>query len=203
MTNKASPSLRLVAFLIDVCCISAFYFLSAWYIVAASNLEQLFGRTVFVFIFFLFALIVLNPLYFVFATSRWGGTLGKLITGIEVVDERGRRISFTRAFYRNYVGYAVSSIFFYLGFIWVAIDKERRGWHDMIANTFVVVKKPGGILVGLILLFLLICANVLIGFQIYWQSQANKSMYQEIGQEIVTEMQNVAEENPSPLPSYP
>ena len=30
---------------------------------------------------------------------------------------------------------------FYIGFIWIFVDKRRRGWQDLIAGT-VVVKKP-------------------------------------------------------------
>jgi uncharacterized RDD family membrane protein YckC len=36
------------------------------------------------------------------------------------------------------VGMYVASTVFYLGFIWIFIDKRRRGWHDLIAGTVVV-----------------------------------------------------------------
>jgi uncharacterized RDD family membrane protein YckC len=32
----------------------------------------------------------------------------------------------------------VSSLVFYLGFIWILVDKRRRGWHDLIAGTVMV-----------------------------------------------------------------
>ena len=40
----------------------------------------------------------------------------------------------------RYLGYFVSTFVFMLGFIWVALDSRKRGWHDYIAGT-VVVKK--------------------------------------------------------------
>ena len=39
------------------------------------------------------------------------------------------------------IGYWVSGAVFYLGYIWIFIDKRKRGWHDLIAGT-VVVKTP-------------------------------------------------------------
>ena len=35
-------------------------------------------------------------------------------------------------------GYFVSAFVFYLGFVWILVDKRRRGWHDMMAGTIVV-----------------------------------------------------------------
>ena len=32
----------------------------------------------------------------------------------------------------------VASAVFYLGFIWILVDKRRRGFHDLIAGTVVV-----------------------------------------------------------------
>ena len=162
MPEKTQPSLRLIAYLVDVLIIFLVYMLLAWFVSGAVDLSQLLNRLLMVFILMPVGLVVFVPLYFLYTTSRWGGTLGKFITGIEVVDEGGKHISLKRAFFRNYVGYTVSSIFAYLGFIWVAIDKERRGWHDMIANTSVVVKKRGGTTFGLIALILLLMGNVIV-----------------------------------------
>jgi len=30
---------------------------------------------------------------------------------------------------------------FYLGYVWILVDKRRRGWHDLIAGT-VMIKRP-------------------------------------------------------------
>ena len=39
------------------------------------------------------------------------------------------------------VGYWVSGFVFYLGYIWIFVDKRKRGWFDLIAGT-VVIKAP-------------------------------------------------------------
>ena len=36
------------------------------------------------------------------------------------------------------IGFYISGAIFYLGFIWILIDKRRRGWADLIAGTCVV-----------------------------------------------------------------
>jgi uncharacterized RDD family membrane protein YckC len=54
-----------------------------------------------------------------------------------VRDVDGGPLSIGQAVIRL-IGYWVSSAVLYLGFIWVLIDKRRRGWHDLIAGTVVV-----------------------------------------------------------------
>ena len=43
------------------------------------------------------------------------------------------------------LGLYVASSVFYLGFIWIFVDKRRRGWQDLIAGTIVIqrVEDPG------------------------------------------------------------
>ncbi|MHB8488495.1 MAG: RDD family protein [Candidatus Dormibacteria bacterium] len=78
--------------------------------------------------------------YFVILWSRFGGTLGQRMLGLHVVDAAtGRNIGIGRAVGR-FVGYVISGIALYIGFIWVAFDPQKQGWHDKIASTFVVRK---------------------------------------------------------------
>ena len=65
-------------------------------------------------------------------------TPGRRLLGIRVVNESGDPISFWRGILRGIIGKTVSGIFLYLGFIWAAFDREKRGWHDKIAGTYVV-----------------------------------------------------------------
>jgi uncharacterized RDD family membrane protein YckC len=87
-------------------------------------------------------LFAVQLLYHAILWSSRGGTLGQLVLGIQVRSELdGSRISFGRACLR-YVGYIVSIWILYLGFIWVAFDPRKQGWHDKIAGT-VVIRKVG------------------------------------------------------------
>ncbi len=60
-----------------------------------------------------------------------------MIMGIKVVSVDGGPVSVGKAFVR-WIGYFVSAIVFCLGFLWIIWDKEKQGWHDKIAGTYVV-----------------------------------------------------------------
>ena len=76
--------------------------------------------------------------YFVGLTGSYGATLGKMVLGLLVVDANGQKISFGKAVLREIIGKWVSGIVFGLGYLWVAFDGKKQGWHDKIAGTFVV-----------------------------------------------------------------
>jgi uncharacterized RDD family membrane protein YckC len=76
--------------------------------------------------------------YFPWFWARSGATPGMKAMGLRVVrDADGGPISVGQALLRL-VGYWVSGLVFYLGYIWIFIDNRRRGWHDLIAGTLVV-----------------------------------------------------------------
>ncbi len=65
-------------------------------------------------------------------------TPGKMALAIKVVDARtGRPLSLGQAVGR-YAAYFISTIPLGLGFIWVAFDPRKQGWHDKLAGTVVV-----------------------------------------------------------------
>lgn len=71
-----------------------------------------------------------------------GQTPGKMVIGARIVDaETGRGISVGRAILR-YLGYFVSLVVLALGYVWVGVDPRKQGWHDHIARTVVVRKRP-------------------------------------------------------------
>lgn len=72
--------------------------------------------------------------YFV---AVYGKTPGKAIFGLRVVRKDGERLGPFRSFFRG-PAYLVSYLFFCLGFIWIMISKERRGWHDYLVGSCVV-----------------------------------------------------------------
>ena len=86
----------------------------------------------------LFIVLFLSMFYYVGMWSRSSGqTFGKVLLGIQVVSKDGELLTFGKAFLR-YLGYLLSGIPASLGFIWVGFDKKRRGWHDMVAGTYVI-----------------------------------------------------------------
>lgn len=70
--------------------------------------------------------------------QRWGATPGKLLLDCQVVElETGRPPGVRRALLRV-VSYAVSALPLYLGFLWIAWDRHKQGFHDKIAGTVVL-----------------------------------------------------------------
>lgn len=76
-------------------------------------------------------------LYQIFFLTLANRTIGKGLMGLQVVPLKGGRIGVLRATLR-YLGYIISIIPLFLGFIWILISRRRQGWHDKIAGTCVV-----------------------------------------------------------------
>ena len=68
----------------------------------------------------------------------FSATPGKILLGIKIIDAKtGNAPSFIQFVFR-YIGYVVSAITLCLGFLWVAWDSKKQGFHDKIAGTAVV-----------------------------------------------------------------
>ncbi|MGN6829495.1 RDD family protein [Paucibacter sp. M5-1] len=84
----------------------------------------------------------LPALYFIGFWAWQGTTPGKLLAGLLVVDARsGARPTPGRCALR-WLGYLLSALPLGLGFAWAALDGERRCWHDRMAGTRVVLRRP-------------------------------------------------------------
>ena len=82
--------------------------------------------------------------YFIIPTGLFGRTIGKWVAGVSVVDEEGNKPGVALAIPREMVGRFVATISFGVGIIWVIFDKNRQGWHDKMAGTYVVVRHNSG-----------------------------------------------------------
>jgi uncharacterized RDD family membrane protein YckC len=80
--------------------------------------------------------------YFVGFWTWRGQTPGMMLLGLQVARESdGTPPGLARSILR-YVGYLVSGFVLLIGFIWIAFDSRKQGWHDKIAGT-VVVRRTG------------------------------------------------------------
>ena len=84
--------------------------------------------------------LAFNLGYAVILTAWRGQTVGKMALGIQVVDRDGNIPGIGAVLLREIVGKFLSGIALGLGYLWVAWDREKRGWHDHIAGTYVVRK---------------------------------------------------------------
>ena len=70
-------------------------------------------------------------------SSKFQATVGKIITGIKVADQTGKRISFGRATARHFSKF-LSALILGFGFLMVAWTQKKQGLHDKIAETIVI-----------------------------------------------------------------
>lgn len=83
-------------------------------------------------------LLVAGLAYFTLLWSSNGASVGQMVVGIKVVDaSTGAPVSQTQALVRA-IGYIISAIPIYIGFIWAFFDSRKQGWMDKMANTLVV-----------------------------------------------------------------
>jgi uncharacterized RDD family membrane protein YckC len=80
--------------------------------------------------------------YFAGMWTWKGTTIGGIVLGLKVVRLDRRPITFAVALVRALAG-AFSVVVLFLGFLWIAWDREKQGWHDIIAGT-VVLRLPRG-----------------------------------------------------------
>jgi uncharacterized RDD family membrane protein YckC len=143
MTNNLTPSgpryvgfwKRLLAFFIDTLILIVVFVTIAIaiygrrYVQLASQ-----GQTL------LFDVLVQFVLPAVAAILFWryrGATPGKMLVSARIVDAATLGAPSTGKLIGRYFAYIVSSIFM-LGFIWIAFDRRKQGWHDKLAGTVVI-----------------------------------------------------------------
>ncbi len=134
----ASHGARLIAFIIDSLLVGlVFVALFAVGVLGMLGSQSLVG------FFALLPLLLIGQyllpgLYFGYFWWRQGATPGMRAVHIRVVRAAdGGPITGQQAFLRA-VGYWVSSAVFYLGYIWILFDDRHQGWHDKIAETYVI-----------------------------------------------------------------
>ena len=81
--------------------------------------------------------IILACFYHWLLVGFKGQTVGKMAVGIRVVKDDGTAPGLGYAALREIIGKFISTLAFFIGFIWLLFDPNKQGWHDYIAQTFV------------------------------------------------------------------
>lgn len=91
-----------------------------------------------------FLISYLLPAFVVIALwIKLGTTPGKMAIGAVIVDARTGARASSGQYVIRYLGYFVSMLPLFLGYLWVGFDGRKQGWHDKMAGT-VVVRRKGG-----------------------------------------------------------
>lgn len=78
--------------------------------------------------------IVVIILFWIYKSA----TPGKMLVSAKIVDARTGNKPTPLQFIIRYIGYYVSIFALGLGFLWVAWDHKKQGWHDKMAGTVVI-----------------------------------------------------------------
>jgi uncharacterized RDD family membrane protein YckC len=81
---------------------------------------------------------ILTLAYAVLFIGLKGQTPGKMALGLQVIKPGYDVPGIGTALMREVVGKIVSIITLLIGFIWVAFDPKKQGFHDKIAGTYVI-----------------------------------------------------------------
>ena len=77
-------------------------------------------------------------LYEVILTSLKGGTVGKRMMKLKVTNNSLQNISFFRSLLRSSTK-LISGFLFFLGFAIIELNQQKKGLHDMLSGTFVII----------------------------------------------------------------
>ena len=73
--------------------------------------------------------------------KNFGGSLGKIMCGLEVIkEENGSYLNFYDYFFREAIAKLFSNMLFFLGHTYILYHPKKQGFHDLMAAT-VVLKK--------------------------------------------------------------
>ena len=78
--------------------------------------------------------------YFVLTTKFLHQTLGKMIMGLRVVTLNGEPLDWKTLIFREWIGRYISAILM-LGYIVIAFNPKKQGFHDMFSDTVVVLEE--------------------------------------------------------------
>ena len=130
---------RLFAYALDLLVVAGIVAIGGWIAVLADDLIERVGIETRADLGTIYVVLIpfIIALYFVMFWSLTGRTIGKWFLGLRVVSTDGRTPTIGRSILRV-LGYAISAIVFWAGYLWVLVDKNRRAWHDHMASTWVV-----------------------------------------------------------------
>lgn len=143
VVEKGGFWIRLLAFIFDFLFLNliSVLLLAFWFsILKGGKVTDSSELLLSLFIPYYFLTIFTSLSYYTILHGTKGQTLGKKVFGLRVVHISGRSLGFSQAFVR-WVGYILCALTLNIGFLWIVFDKNKQGWHDRIANSFVVRAK--------------------------------------------------------------
>lgn len=136
--DLAGVGQRLASYLVDAVVLSIIYIALIFLFGVQIEEEAIAGGdfpTAFSAVYILMAAIAIGYYTYFFGN---GQTPGMKLVEIKLIRVDGvEPVGYKKGFFR-WVGMEISGMIFLLGYLWILIDKNKQGWHDKIAGTYVV-----------------------------------------------------------------
>jgi len=141
--------IRFVAFIIDTIIVSLFVGPLLWKIYGSEyfqdyvdllqgRIDLTADRPMFAGPADMFVSLVLPAIAIVIFWIARAATPGKMVLSLKIVDANTLAPLSTMQSIGRYLGYYVSMFGMMLGFLWIAFDARKQGWHDKLARTVVI-----------------------------------------------------------------
>jgi uncharacterized RDD family membrane protein YckC len=194
MKDISSNSTRFIAALLDNLIFLFVLLLFIWGVSTSGQISQLLNSLLKVVIFLPITTWIFGLFWVTWFTSEFGGSVGKIVAGLQVVNKDGQKIGFWQSFWRHNLGYAVSGLLFWLGFLWVFKDKQHRAWHDLMNDTYVITSHKNRFMLGLIVVIILFVTDSVILVRAWTNFMLQKPLYHS----IIEDLKEAAAKNSPP-----
>jgi len=84
--------------------------------------------------------VLLMVLYDVLLNGTFGATLGKMAVGAKIIAADGSPLGYSRALLRSLAA-RFTEMMLFLGYLWIVVRSDKRGLHDLLAGTRVVLQR--------------------------------------------------------------
>jgi uncharacterized RDD family membrane protein YckC len=131
--SNAGPLVRLAAMLYDTLLMLAMWLVAAGIAVAINGGEQISTNNPFLPSIMFIVWIWFNLHFW----RRGGQTLGMRSWRLRILSTTGKPLTYTQCFLRLAVA-VPSFALFYLGYLWILVDKDGLTWHDRYSETRII-----------------------------------------------------------------
>ena len=131
---------RAVAFVIDLIIISGGILFGDGVLSLIEDFFQMEDTLLFNLMQFIGLQLIFPAAYFIGLVGLFDQTIGKALMGLRVIKANGDHMDLRRAAWR-FALIVIGIGPFFMGYIWVLIDNRRRGWHDILAGTYVIYEE--------------------------------------------------------------
>lgn len=83
-------------------------------------------------------LYILSQVILLILWYKKQASVGKMAISAKIVDARTGKAPTKKQLIGRYFAYVLSTLPLGLGFLWIAFDSKKQGWHDKLAGTAVI-----------------------------------------------------------------